>query len=72
MTKGRHLVMDLASKILLIGWTTDALLYHNRWKVIGTCPKLRAIPFPNYKVKIESEIFRNRFRWKGHPKGDTR
>ena len=48
---------DFAKKILLIGWTTDALIYHDRWKMVGTCPDLRNIPFPNYKVKIENDIF---------------
>jgi len=47
---------ELTRAALLIGWTMDALIYHGRWKIVGTCPIPSGLPFPNYKLNIGSDI----------------
>jgi Immunity protein 26 len=40
----------VSGKILLVGHTTDARLYHGMWKIIGNAPVPKErIPFPCYK-----------------------
>lgn len=41
----------------LQGWTTDALIYHDRWKVIERDAPVPAIQFPNFKVESEGKFY---------------
>lgn len=40
------------SNLLLAGWTSDALFWHGRWKIVGNLPPLD-FEFPEYIVDIE-------------------
>ena len=43
----------LQGDALFVGWTTDALIYHGNWKLVGNRQPISArIPFPTYKVRI--------------------
>ncbi len=41
----------------LQGWTTDALIYHDQWKVIEHGAPIPAIQFPNFKVQSEGKFY---------------
>jgi hypothetical protein len=43
--------------VALQGWTTDALIYHDRWKVIERDAPVPAIQFPNFKVESEGKFY---------------
>lgn len=44
--------------ILLCGWTTDALFFHGKWRVIGNRPVPRdQVPKPCSKVQIEGRTW---------------
>lgn len=58
-------VSDIASgKVLLVGWTTDALIYHGKWRVIGSESVPINIPFPNYKVSQRGRMMLTDFHGK--------
>jgi hypothetical protein len=43
----------LQGEIIFVGWTTDALIYHSLWRVVGNrLPIAARVPFPTYKVRI--------------------
>lgn len=48
----------------LAGWTTDALVYHSRWKIVAHDFPVRPIPLPNFKVKQGSMFYVTDFRGK--------
>ncbi|HET6943651.1 MAG TPA: Imm26 family immunity protein [Sphingomicrobium sp.] len=47
----------VADKIVLAGWTMDALVYHGRWNVIAHGVPLPRIPFPNFKVRMDGKFY---------------
>ena len=40
------------TKILFVGWTMDALIYHGEWKIIGNRPISPSVPYSRYQVEI--------------------
>jgi len=44
-------------EVALQGWTTDALVYHDRWKVVEHACPLPGIVFPNFKVEIDRKFY---------------
>ena len=49
--------------ILLCGWTTDALFFHERWHVIGSLPVQEdVVPRPCSKVRVEGKPWISDFR----------
>ena len=44
-------------EVALQGWTTDALVYHNRWKIIEREAPVPPIQFPNFKVEREGKFY---------------
>ena|GEM_PF-3296317 len=56
---------QLASEgVALAGWTTDALVYHDKWKVIANDLPLPALPMPNFKVGQGGDVFVTDYRGK--------
>ncbi|MBU0556412.1 MAG: immunity 26/phosphotriesterase HocA family protein [Alphaproteobacteria bacterium] len=54
----RPRVVQIASEeVALQGWTTDALIYHDRWKVIERDVPVPAIQFPNFKIESEGKFY---------------
>jgi hypothetical protein len=57
----------LKSEIFLVGWTSDALFFHGRWKVIANrAPISERVPFPWYKVNVCGERCIHDFNGEGH------
>jgi hypothetical protein len=46
----------LKSPLLLAGWTSDALFWHQRWEVVENRPALK-FRFPEYKVEMEGRTW---------------
>ena len=47
-----------SDRIVLQGWTMDALIYHGRWVVIAhDVPRPRDLRLPNWKVDIRGETY---------------
>lgn len=44
-------------EVALQGWSTDALIYHERWKVIEHDAPVPAIQFPNFKVESQGKFY---------------
>ena len=44
-------------EVALQGWTTDSLIYHDRWKVIERDAAMPPIQFPNYKVQRAGRFY---------------
>jgi hypothetical protein len=44
-------------EVVLAGWTMDALVYHGRWIVVGHGLPLPLVPFPNFKIGQEGEVY---------------
>lgn len=64
---GRDVQLDQVDtrRILLCGWTMDALLFHQRWHVIGNLPVPEdVIPYPCSKVGRQGEPWISDFRGK--------
>ncbi len=64
---GHDFQLDMVDtrRILLCGWTMDALLFHERWHVVGNLPVPDdAIPYPCVKVGREGEPWIADFRGK--------
>ena len=52
-----HIEAVISDEIALVGWTMDALFYHDRWIVITRDQPVPAdIPFPDWKVGIQGEL----------------
>ncbi|MFN3725840.1 MAG: Imm26 family immunity protein [Allosphingosinicella sp.] len=47
----------MTDEVALQGWTTDALIYHERWKVIEFDAAVPAIQFPNFKVGSQGKFY---------------
>lgn len=48
----------IKNDVLLVGWTLDALIYHDRWKIVGNRQPIAArVPFPSYKVRVSGEAY---------------
>lgn len=55
----------IKSKLLLVGWTVDALIFHGRWKIVGNRPPdSERVPFPSYKVLMRGKVHVHDFRGK--------
>lgn len=48
-------------KLLLCGWTTDALVYHKRWTIEGKTGTKLDYPKPCYKIGIDGDWRINSF-----------
>ena len=57
--QSRPSIAEIAGdQIALVGWTTDALIYHDRWRIVGhDFPRRIDIPFPNWKVGMEGKTY---------------
>ena len=44
-------------EVALQGWTTDAFVYHGRWRVIAHDLAVPPLFFPNYKVGMEGKTY---------------
>ena len=61
------LATSLDRDILLVGWTTDALLHHNEWHLVGNAaPIIDRVLFPNYKVRVNGDPFVHDFSGKNY------
>lgn len=50
--------------VVLAGWTTDALIYHDEWSVVAHGLPIPALPMPNFKVAQGDDVFVTDFRGK--------
>jgi hypothetical protein len=52
-------IIDLLvqNEVALTGWTTDALVYHGKWKVVAQELSLPPLPLPNFKVEQEGRTY---------------
>ncbi|MDC7826262.1 Imm26 family immunity protein [Pseudomonas sp. BLCC-B13] len=42
-----------SSKVALLGESTDALIWHGYWRIIGNLkPNYKHLPWPNFKVRV--------------------
>jgi hypothetical protein len=61
------IAVAVADEVALVGTTMDSEFYHGRWSVIAhDQPIPRAIPFPNWKVKIGEELRTTDFEGRNH------
>jgi hypothetical protein len=44
-------------EVALAGWTTDALVCHERWNVVAHNFPQPLIPFPNFKVEMSGKFY---------------
>jgi hypothetical protein len=62
----------LKSDIFLVGWTSDALFFHDRWKVIANrAPLSDRVPFPSYKINVRGERYVHDFNDEGYRPATT-
>lgn len=47
----------IKDEVALQGWTTDALVYHGRWRVVERDAALPFLRFPNFKVEREGKFY---------------
>jgi hypothetical protein len=51
----------LSAKRLLSGWSSDALIWHGQWHIIGNAPPIEFV-FPQYKIEIEGRTWITDFK----------
>ncbi|OYX65368.1 MAG: hypothetical protein B7Y88_09340 [Sphingomonadales bacterium 32-64-17] len=52
-----NLAAIAADEVALAGWTTDGLVYHGRWNVIGNDLLRTSVLLPNFKVLIDGRVY---------------
>ncbi|HYG29065.1 MAG TPA: Imm26 family immunity protein [Allosphingosinicella sp.] len=48
---------------LLAGWSSDALMWHGQWLIVGNAPPID-FTFPQYKIQIEGQTWVTDFKGK--------
>jgi hypothetical protein len=52
-----NLASLVGEPVALMGWTTDALVYHDQWRVIAHNLPRPNLPLPNFKVEMGGKFY---------------